>query len=458
MNIINKKIIIQQIILSVLFLICCIFNEIRIFSLISYIGFITYLFLLTYRNPIFFLKYLAIIIGIVLTVNGVLLIEFYENNFLVEIYTTSKYIGSLPLYILIWYIFLNSIQLYELKFKHKINNQKIRKSKLLNCLSIITLCLYLGLFIQVYQHPAFMLGIDRFVYFKYFPLNSFWEKIDHITGFLLIFPIFSIVYQKKGVGILSIIVYTLYYIWNGNKFGPFFNLIIVFFLVYHKQIYSYTRLKIRKITKYSVIIFIFLFGFTLLIVNNTGVSLENYIWNRASQQGQLWWKIFSITQGETHVLEFGDEILGIIKGTPERGNLIGANNGIYKIMYMSAPESIIDAKLETGSRYTEAGIAALYYYFGSLGTMIAIFFIGIIFAFTINSLLTAISYNDLIAASILLRIFLIERTFLSMFIMYDFFKPLSLLGYIYLVFFWNKKPYISTKNGLKIIYQRYKNV
>lgn len=457
MNNINKKTITHQTILGILFVICCIFNQIKVFSIISFMGFIIYLILLNYKKPIFFLKYLAVIIGIVLTVNGVLLIELCENRFLIELYTTSKYIGALPLYILIWYIFLSSIQLYELKFKPKINKEDFNEYKSLNILSILTLLLYIGLFMQVYQHPAFILGVDRFEYFKYYPLNSFWEKIDHITGFLLIFPIFSIVYQKKSLGILTIIVYILYYIWNGNKFGPFFNLMIVFFLVYYKQIYNYSKSNIRRITKYGFIIFSCLFIFTLLIVYNSGVNLENYIWNRASQQGQLWWKIFSITQGETHVLEFGDEILGIIEGTPGNSNLIGANNGIYKIMYISAPESIIDAKLETGSRYTEAGIASIYYYFGALGSIIVIFFIGTIFAFTVNSLLESISYNNLIAAMILLRIFLIERTFLSMFIMYDFFKPLSLIGYIYLMLFWNKKPYISTKNGLKIIYKRYKN-
>lgn len=183
-------------------------------------------------------------------------------------------------------------------------------------------------------------------------------------------------------------------------------------------------------------------------------DLERYIWNRASQQGQLWWKTYSITQGETHLTEFEDEIIAVLNGPLGREELIGANNGIYKIMYLCAPESVIDWKLGTGSRYTEAGMAAVYYYFGGLGVIVFASFMGLAVAAIVNCFLRFLANNNLIAAMFMLRIFMIERTFLSMFTMADFFKPLSLLSYIYFYFAWNRVPIIKFKDGIKLFLKR----
>lgn len=134
--------------------------------------------------------------------------------------------------------------------------------------------------------------------------------------------------------------------------------------------------------------------------------------------------------------------------------LVGANNGIYKIMYLCAPESVIDWKLGTGSRYTEAGMAAVYYYFGAFGVILFAAIMGFIVAATVNCFLRFIANNNLIAAMLMLRIFMIERTFLSMFTMADFFKPLSLLSYIYLYFAWNRVPIIKFRDGIRILLKR----
>ena len=70
-----------------------------------------------------------------------------------------------------------------------------------------------------------------------------------------------------------------------------------------------------------------------------------------------------------HPDEFKNEITALFEQKEGAANNVGSRNGIYGIMYATAPQSIIDGKLTTGSQYTEGGYAAAYYYFGPLGAI-----------------------------------------------------------------------------------------
>ena len=456
----NKEFFIDIFVANILIL-CCLLYKSEIFSVISFILFVIYIAYLIYLKSLYFIKYFAFIFGAIIAINGTAIIEFISDLYLVKLHCYSNFVGSLPLHILSYwslligfkyYDYYNGIELTINLLSQIYNNVNTRYLKKVN---FFVLLIYLGLFLQVIFNPAFLLGIDRFTYAQIFTMSPFWLKLDHVSHILLIIPILLIIKEKYKIAYLTLLFYIFYYIWNGNKFGPFFNLFYIWILLYYPVLLNkdliYIREKLNKILKISIAIFCL----TLLIVSTNVNNLENYILNRSSQQGQLWWKTFDIIDGNIYFDEIDGEIMAMIYAESDISKNIGSRHGIYKIMYLTAPVNIIDTKLSTGSRYTEAGYASLYYYFGCVGVVFASVMISMIISFTINKFLKSVIEGDYIASFILLRIIFLERTFLSMFLLNDLFKPISLLSYAYLILMNNKKFQVSFDQNIKLKIKRY---
>lgn len=457
----NYKEILIDIFAANIFIICCIFSQIQFFSIASFLLLTFYIIYLFKIKPLYFIKYFAFVFGAIITINGTAIIEFMDDLYLVELHCYSEYVGSLPLHILCYWSLLVGFKYYDYykgieltvnSLTQVYNNLNIKYLKILN---LFVLIIYIGLFCQVIFQPAFLLGIDRFVYAKTFVMNPFWIRVDHISYILLIIPILLIIKERNKIAYLTLIFYILYYIWNGNKFGPFFNLFYIAILLYYPLLLTKDPIYIRKNLNRIINVLIAILGLTIAIVSTNVNNLENYILNRSSQQGQLWWKTYGITNGKIYFEEFDDEIEAMLYGESDISKNIGAKNGIYKIMYLSAPVNVIDTKLSTGSRYTEAGYASMYYYFGCIGVILCSILISIIISFTINKFLKSIIEGDYISSFILLRIIFLERTFLSMFVLNDLFKPISLLSYVYLILMNDKKIQISFEQSFKLKIKKY---
>ena len=124
---------------------------------------------------------------------------------------------------------------------------------------------------------------------------------------------------------------------------------------------------------------------------------------------------------------------------------VGANHGIYKIMYYCAPSTVVDNKLLGGSRYSEAGFAAAYYYLGSIGAIIFSVVMGVIIGTLQNRLIKDIVNERYFRAMLLLRLYLSAQTGLSMFLFMNFGDIISIFSYLILIISSSNVYYITIK-------------
>lgn len=105
-----------------------------------------------------------------------------------------------------------------------------QSAKTINRISFVVFVLFGILFATVAAHPAFLLEVDRFTYASQFQNSRLIETLVYIAPLLLIFPILSLIYGNKVLGGAAILLYVLYCLWVGNKFGPFLLLFVYSFL------------------------------------------------------------------------------------------------------------------------------------------------------------------------------------------------------------------------------------
>ena len=433
---------------GIIFFICCVFSEIEFFSYVALVNFLYYFTFLFKNRPSFFLKYLAFFFMMCSALLGTMIIEFFDIE-LVELETFSHFSGSLPLILTSYWLLFVTLLFFETKdskSKITIGNDTPPPyfMKFILFGTIVTFIIYLVMFLSVIERPAFVLNIDRFAYASLFQTNSIIQRFTNQSGNLLLFPLLSLLYGKKRIGYLTLCIYILYFIWIGNKFGPFFTLICIFCLVYYNRIKEKGLISIRSILKKIGSVFVGLLFLTVIIGSFTGLggSSIDYFFVRTSQQGQEWWKTYDLCKGDFHPSEFQEEINAIVQGQKGAVNNIGKQHGIYRIMYLTTPWTRVDAKLATGAVYTEAGFASAYYYFGFVGTALFAIIMGILIAMTINGFICALNNYDIIKMWILIRFFQIERTGLSMFLFDDLFSLVSIISFLILIFSYGKNFHV----------------
>ena len=460
---VKKELLVTNLIFGSVFFICILLAKFKLFSYIS-MAFWTVYFVrcCILKNKEFALKYLAFLFISGVAILGTAIIEFTSSIYLVELGCYSSFVGSLPLIIFGYWLFLFVIALIDSKYEIKIDRDNMddltKYKKLYNTISIIVLMAFLLLFSKVVTHSALQLGVDRFVYATQYSQLGILGKVVSNAPLLLVFPILTIIYNDnflRIIGVLGNVTYILYFIWTGNKFGPFFSLVCIFLLVYYKKILEKGKRFLKKILIISFILFGGIVAFAIIFsVSISSYSGLTYIEQRGSQQGQLWWKTYDICKN-IHPSEFIDEIRAMNNGKDAISDNVGSNNGIYKIMYLCAPREQVDFKLSTGARYTEAGFATMYYYFGTIGVIIFSCIMGGIVAVTINSFIAALNNRDYIKTLIFLRFFLLERGSLSMFLFNDFVGTVSLLSYLYLLIMIRKKIIFKKKGCLGLTIVKY---
>lgn len=421
-------------------------------ALIFYVGYMIYVML--HRKEIF-IKYLAFIFMAVAAVFGTAIIELGNHIYLKELQTNADFVGSLPLLIFSYWLLMCIFMVYEGSAGVEISvyriNQIRQSAKNINRISFVVFILFASLFSTVAANPAMLLGVDRFAYASQYQTNELIGTLVNIAPLLLVFPILSLIYGNKFLGGSAILLYVLYFLWTGNKFGPFFTLICVFLLIYYRKIIEMDRKKLKKIVSIIAIVFTLIVAFAVYF--STSISSYNaseYLQQRGAQQGQLWWKTFELCSS-AHPEDFVEEIKAIGNGKYSISDNVGSNYGVYRIMYLCAPKSLVDFKLSTGARYTESGFAAAYYYFGLIGLILFVFLCGIWFSITLNSFIKALNKGDYIKALILLRFFIFERAFISMFEFKDFFDVITFASIAYLIAMKNRKISISKSKGIKIV-------
>lgn len=416
---------------------CTLLPEVRFLSIVSVAVFVLYLLYLVLHRGELFVKYLAFIFAICANILGCVISEFGQVP-LKELMTTSFFVGSLPLLVFSRWLFIAVIILCDDKWSKGIpvlrSEKRVQKQKWIVTASVIILVASLGLFLQVVLKPSFVLGLNSFAYSQMYGVSGLWATLANVLSYLIVIPAMAIRQGNKRLGWSSIICYVLFLLWTGNKFGNFLNVTSILLIVFYDQIMNKGSAFIKKMAVTCLAITVLLVGFSLVAYsftsNNNPVA---YLLERTAQQGQLWWRTYDLYSGGLHVSEFENEVAAIVDQKEGAANNIGSSNGVYGVMYATAPASLIDAKLASGSQYTEAGYAAAFYYFGPIGSCVFSVIMGFFVSLLTNGVLRAIRNGRLIDAAVLARLLVIIQTALSMFVFIGFFDTPSVASYIYLI-------------------------
>ena len=354
--------------------------------------------------------------------------------------------------------------IYEWEKKEENKHRKvfeIRKSInenticMLNCFVFV---LYLSLFVHVLPYSAIKLNIDRMTFSSLGLDSGIWGYLSKWAQFFIVIPIGCIAYTRKKkfkvFGVITLIIYCLYYLWIGNKFGSFFSLFCVFCML------NFSRFDLKEKTLKRVFLIVLGVIAVLILVaawiftkyQNQSSGVNTYLQNRLAEQGQLYWRTYEVSGGKYHLSEIGDEIVGQFSGLSRTEDLVGAKHGVYHIMYLCAPKQRVDAFILYGSRYTEAGYASVFYYFGAFGCIIlAILFARIIVSLT-NMIIISTKNNNLLGMILMVRLYFVTCTALSMFLFSDYFTGTSILTYLWCIYLRSGGKTITFKRKSDIRY------
>lgn len=435
-----KSLLILSTVVGLLLCVSVVLSTQRLLSVVAFVAFVGYLLGIAILLPQFCVKYLAFFFSIGITTLGIFACEFFSLR-LVEIDSQTKYVGSLPLLMVGQWSFVSALLLFErlliVRASQEVKGLPEIKEKythsLVNALTVAVAALFSAAFFSIIDKPAFLIGVDRFGYAASITDGTLIEKITPILPSLLVIPCICF---SKGNRILSsytLLIYCLYSVWTGQKFGAIFTALCFFFLANYRLFSDLiTRYRIRFLAVLGAVL-IAMVGFAATYMIVAAGSSIDYLLIRTSQQGQLWWKTYQITDGEMHASEFSNEIVAALDGEEDISDSVGANNGIYKIMYLCAPEQLVNNKLMSGSRYTDAGYACAYYYFGSIGVVGYGLIMASIVGLLTNVVIYAADHTRILMLILFGRLYNISRTSYLMFTFGDYFDTASKLTYLILL-------------------------
>lgn len=413
-------------------------------------------------SPQFYPKYLQFIFAVVTDIVGCLSCELVPAD-LVELGVASQFYGSAPLLIFGRWIFVVAILAFDRRFgvekvlcSENNVNAVSQPSALAQSMTwllnfaffiVVTMC-----FARVITKPAFLLGVDRFKYGSQY-LTGFWSSATRWLGYLVVIPLIAIRMKQIPLSVANIGIYCMYMLWTGNKFGAFFSLLCMVMYAFYDKLYALGRQGLSKLLAVLVFIMALLVAGTVSIeVVTHGFDPVQYLAGRTAQQGQLWWKVYGTYEPASGFVELETEtreqIEGLLQDKTDTSQNIGSQYGIYKIMYLSTDTGTVGIKLASGSRYTEAGFPAAYYYCGAVGVVLfAALSAAVAFLFTDAMIRLFVSLRAP-TAIIVNKVMSAAATMLSMSIYYLMFTPGCILSYLLLVAIWYFRRRDDTLNWL----------
>ena len=436
---------------------CALRSDLRFCTYVSTVSMAAYMVAVLVWRPHFYPKYFQFVFGVITDIVGCLSCELVPA-YLPELGVYSQFYGSAPLLTLGRWFFVVAILVWDECFgvEHAIEQAKDPSAHIYERRqsSIIVFCFNFGYcifallcFARVASRPAFLLGIDRFRYSDLY-LSGPWTKLGGWLGHCVAIPLIAMRMGQAGLSAAGILLYVLYLLWIGNKFGAFFSLVCIAIYAFYDKIFLLGRETLVRLAISLAAVLALLVGMTTGIeVVTHGFDPARYLATRTAQQGQLWWKIYG-TYGAGEGLpelerEIDEQEEGLLELKTEIGANVGSRYGIYNIMYLSTDAARVDNKLGAGSRYTQAGFPTAYYYLGVPGVLLFAVFGGFLVAILTNASIGAYISGRIPSAFILNKLMGSAATLLSMAIFYNLFTPGCWLSYFLLIFFW----YIRRKDS-----------
>ena len=435
------------------FVVCCLLSDYKIFSCISLIAFLSYMCLVLKRRPGIYIKYMYLVFTTGALFVSLIVIEFGEF-YVSETQMQGCYVGSIPLLVLLQWIFYKTLIFVDARYEKKIgmkdytigihtifkNHHKQVLKRSLNYLTVLVVILFIYMFLTVMKNPSFILGVDRGIYRMTFEFPFLYHKIYAWSKMLLIPCVLSIIYGRKALGFTGVLLYIVHAIWIGQKFGDFLSLLTVFLIIYYTKICLNDKV-MKKLIPAALIAIV---GLVLMSAFWFSFTSENsaitYFATRIAGQGAMWWRTYSVSKGIPHINQIINEINGFMFGKLNTSENVGASYGIYNIMYLCTPKPKADHDISIlNTRYTEAGYASAYYILGVPGAVLFGIFCAAFFAVTINHFLHYLKSNKLMEAILILRIYFLGTTMYSMFTFNQYRSLFTIASILFLLFMKNKR-------------------
>lgn len=353
----------------------------RVFDLDFYIMVLDIFFYgyLAYMYPNFFLRYLFIFFQFTSNLAGVLVIE-HTDIWLSELLIFSHPANSFVLLSFSLYLFTFITWLFDtfIPMDHKpaasFFDFKINKStiKLWHLFLIVFSLLLFAVAVKCVPHPAFLEQMDRFAYRNAY-LNEYWIKIFNLLRFSIPVLIALTFKYRNKIFISLFFVYAIVLFSVGEKFGAFYIIVNECCAIYSIYGDKIPKKKLRNKLISLFIVFLILIALVFVhrvITYESGAgSFSNYFVQRVAQQGQLWWKIYDTDKDAGfHTDELTDEFNVFFQVDTEEEKL--NYHGISKIMKLTTPSYIVNAKLDSGSFYAWSTLASIFYYFKEPGLIV----------------------------------------------------------------------------------------
>lgn len=340
-----------------------------------------YVWSLLVKTPLFFMRYLMVFFMAIGNIVGVFICE-NTTIYLTELAVWSHHVGSLPLLIIGWFLFIDILSFWDSKYsvpQLQIDKNWLsvtfmgRKLDFIYLLLCGLLVIEVILSIRILPHPFFLTGLDRFLFHKIY-LNGLWDRMFYFILTCIPIVLLNMVYKKDRLSSFVFGIYLWLLFWTGEKFGGFWNILVFFGIIYSTKYINREYASILKVMKkvsgivIGIGIVVFL-NASLLYTNNDKQNFQDYFLQRIAQQGQLWWRTYELNyEGKGHVNELGDEFNSYFAG--EETYKAKYNHAIYKIMRFTTPPHIFERVIAHGNRYSSSTFASAYYYFKEAGVLL----------------------------------------------------------------------------------------
>jgi len=428
---------------GLLFTIMAFLSEFPAASIVSLGAFVLFGLYVCQTTPSFLMKFFIVLFGIIAAIAGCFSCEFL-GGYLPELRATASFAGSLPLLILNYFIFFTCLYGFDKMIGGDENSLlsdvhvgvEQKWFKWIHC--SVTLMIAI-MFLHVIPNPSFISGVDRFNYTALY-LTGVWRYLHSASMILCIVPLLAIRYGYRKSGYFSIALFCLYLIWTGVKFSGFYTLLGLASLVFYDKVVALNKKCVSQALAATFLALGILLGVAVFMHGFAASSdtSSEFFFNRTAQQGQLWWSTYGHYAGGQGFNDFSDELSSFSFGDKAIRECVGAQYGIYKIMYLNAPSDVVNAKLMSGSRYTEAAYPSTYYYFGPIGTLAFSVLTAFITVYLVNLMISVMHGREFISS---LACFVIWRawcTFRSMVLLSSLFDPTVLISFLIVLLFSRK--------------------
>lgn len=423
------------------FVLCSLLAQLPSASFVSTALLLLYLVAVLFCRPTFFIKYLQVVFAVVSDVVGCLSCEF-SAGYLPELEVSGGFYGSAPLLIASRWCFIVVILIYDSLFGVEKDGAMLASRTgdkaqgqgrgVLLFFNITFAAVATLVFLRILPSPSFSLGLDKFQYARKY-IYGIWATIDGRLGLFALIPLLGIRAGQYTISLVGLGSYTAYLFWTGNKFGAFFSIACLILFVFYDKLCGIGKARLVRIGAVLAIGILGLVAMTVsIMVVSKGIDPTEYLSDRTAQQGQLWWKVYGSYEPAHGLGELENEVDSLVKGNPDVASNVGSKYGIYRIMYLSARASLIDWKLGTGSRYTEAGFPAAYYYLGVPGVVLFALLGGILTACVTNALIRALCRGGILSSLLLYKLVNTVAMVISMFTFFQLFSRGCLVSYFLL--------------------------